>query len=39
MTGPSNYVRECREAAANRRLEIAKLLRADPALSRLTRQN
>ena len=31
MSGPSNYVREKREAGARRRLEIAKILRDDPA--------
>lgn len=31
MSGPSQIVRERREAGARRRLEIAKLLRADPA--------
>ena len=30
MTGPSQYVREMREAAAHRRLQLAKLLRDDP---------
>ena len=30
MSGPSQYVREKREEAARRRLELAKLLRDDP---------
>ncbi len=35
MSGPSNYVREKREAAARRRLEIAKILRDDPTTTNL----
>jgi|ERR1700722_3166366 len=36
MSGPSNYVRRAREQAAQRRLEIAKTLRDDPATTNLT---
>jgi|SRR5450755_456083 len=35
MSGPSNYVREKREAGARRRLELARLLRDDPAATNL----
>ena len=31
MAGPSQYVREKREAATRRRLEVAKMLRDDPS--------
>jgi hypothetical protein len=35
MAGPSQYVRQKREEAARRRLEVAKLLRDDPKLTNL----
>ncbi len=35
MSGPSQYVRECREAAATRRLEIVKLLKGDPTITNI----
>jgi DNA repair exonuclease SbcCD nuclease subunit len=35
MAGPSNLVREAREAASRRRLEIAKILREDPATTNI----
>jgi DNA-binding CsgD family transcriptional regulator len=35
MSGPSQYVRQCREEAAKRRLEIAKLLREDASLTNI----
>ena len=35
MTGPSNYVREKREAAVNRRLQIVKRLKDDPKITNI----
>ncbi|HEX6822682.1 MAG TPA: hypothetical protein VF123_11540 [Candidatus Sulfotelmatobacter sp.] len=35
MSGPSQYVREKREAASQRRLELAKLLRENPKLTNI----